>query len=388
MARALVTHLQNAWKGPAIDVCVGDEKFTLGQGAPSTAIVIEKKRLIPQLLRSPSLTFGEGYMRGDIKIEGNLLNVLHGFYATWEELQKSSWQRWQRLIPALPQRDSVTRAIKNAQHHYDIGNEFYKLWLDQSLTYSCAYFNTATDTLAQAQEQKIDLLLQKLQLQPGQKLLDIGCGWGALLFRAIEKYDVEAYGITPSLEQAQHIRKSAAERGLTERITILNDDWRKLSGQFDRVVSVGMFEHVGQAQYSNFFNKWHELLTSDGMSVLHTIGRMKYDVTDPWITRYIFPGGYLPTLTELTEHATNTGLTILHVENLRSHYAKTLEHWATNFEGVRQQVEKMYDEEFVRMWRLYLLGSQAGFTWGGLHLWQLVLTKQEQPDLSYRWHLK
>ncbi len=308
-------------------------------------------------------------MRGDIIVEGSLLALLQGWYAS-----KIRILRW---LPhwRLTQRRAISpkRGVRNAQHHYDIGNDFYKLWLDPSLTYSCAYFPRGTETLEEAQFQKRELLCKKLRLEPGHTVLDIGCGWGALLFHAAEHYGVTVTGITPAREQVAHITAEAKRRNLSDRVSVIHGEWRDLKGTYDRIVSVGMFEHVGRTQYIEFLQRWRALLRDDGVSLLHTIGYHGTGTTEPWINKYIFPGGYLPALTEIVGPAEATDLRLYRAENLRPHYAETLKHWSTHFTAAREQVVSMFDEQFARMWWLYLQGSEAGFRWGGLELWQLEL---------------
>lgn len=195
------------------------------------------------------------------------------------------------------------------------------------------------------------------------------------MLHAARCYGVEASGVTPANEQAEHLEREAQRLGVAERVHSIRGDWRDVAGSFDRIVSVGMFEHVGERQYRAFFRQWRKLLAPGGLSVLHTIGRLRPQSVDPWIKRYIFPGGYLPALTQLVQHTTEAGLGVLDVENLRQHYIKTLQHWSANFQKVRDRVVSMYGEPFARMWWLYLQGSEAAFRWGGLQLWQIVLAR-------------
>ena len=379
----MLEQVQKIWQGPAIKVAVGNETFILGQGEPNSVITVNNMSVLREFLKNPSLAFGEAYMSGDISVEGDIRDILEGYYLSRRQLEKISSSWTLRIFRGIADTISPKKAIENVRHHYDIGNEFYRMWLDSSMTYSCAYFLNDTDTLEQAQAQKIDLICQKARLQEGNTLLDIGCGWGGLIFHAVKTYGVKATGITASKEQARFIREKAAKLGVEDSITIIEDDWRTLTGSYDRITSVGMFEHVGVAQYQEFFAKWNELLTPGGVSLLHTIGVMKDAGTDKWIDKYIFPGGYLPSFEQLAHHASEGGLTTVDVENLWQHYAKTLHHWSENFLKVRDAVVKMHDENFARMWWLYLQGSEVSFEKGGLQLWQMVMIK----DKSSKWPL-
>ncbi len=287
------------------------------------------------------------------------------------------------LVPLSPEAHFSTGAISNARHHYDLGNDFYRLWLDPSLTYSCAYFLRDTDDLATAQQQKLELLCQKARLAPGHTLLDIGCGWGSLLIHAARHYGVQATGVTPAKEQADYIEALAQREGLAKRIRVLRTGWRAIEGKFDRIISVGMFEHVGVKQYQQFFHHWRELLADGGLSILHCIGHTRPAPIDPWIDKYIFPGGCLPTLTQIAQLSAEAGLCVLDVENLKQHYAQTLDHWIENFNSAIEPIVASRGSEFARMWSLYLHGSQAGFRSGDLQLWQTVLAK----DHDHPWPL-
>lgn len=365
-----VNYLQKRWQGPAIDVQVGQLNLQLGQGIPTTKLIIHTPSLLPRLVLRPSLTFGQAYMKGEIVIEGQLIDVMQGFHQS--RLIPPMLARVNRLFSLLP--NTVGQAIRNAQHHYDIGNDFYRLWLDQTQTYSCAYFETGQENIDEAQQKKLSLICQKLRLEPNQTLLDIGCGWGALIFYAAANYGVKATGITPSKEQAAFIRQEVKKRRLEEKITVIESDWRSLSGTYDRLVSVGMFEHVGRAHYKQFLRQWQSLLKTNGISLLHTIGRRETGPSDPWIKREIFPGGFLPTIEQIQHPLElDTQLRVYRIENWRPHYALTLKLWSENFERVQSQVTTMLGESFVRKWRLYLQGSQAGFMFGALDLYQFEI---------------
>jgi len=320
-------------------------------------------------------------MSGDIEVHGCLMDVVEGFYRTWPGAASGWHNRINEWCHGFSWGNSRDRAASNARHHYNIGNDFYKLWLDPSLTYSCAYFLDEDDDLATAQQQKLEVVCQKARLNPSQKLLDIGCGWGSLLFHAARHHRAHVVGVTPVKAQADYIEAEARRQRLSDRVRVICGDWRDVTGRFDRITSIGMFEHVGLKQYPEFFRSWHKLLVDGGLSVLHTIGRMKPQPVDPWIRRYIFPGGYLPALTQINSQVAGEDLWIGDVENLRRHYAKTLRCWSERFQAVRDRVVSMYDESFARMWWLYLQGAEAAFRWGDLQLWQVVLMKGKDAPL-------
>lgn len=380
-AKRVITHLQKYWPRPAVRVAVEDLCYTLGQGQVAAEIIIHRPTLLWRLWRCPSLAFGESYMKGDIEVRGHLLDVLEGFYCAWPGIASEWHNRMTEWCHSLSWRNSRRQAISNARHHYNIGNDFYKLWLDPTLTYSCAYFLHEDDDLATAQQQKLEVVCQKACLRPGKTLLDIGCGWGSLLFHAARHHGVLAVGVTPVKAQADYIEAEARRQRLGDQVRVICGDWRDVTGRFDRIISIGMFEHVGLKQYPAFFRRWHELLMDGGLSVLHTIGRMKPQPVDPWIRRYIFPGGYLPALTQITSHVAGADLWVGDIENLHLHYARTLSCWSERFQAVRDRVVSMYDESFARMWWLYLQGAEAGFRWGDLQLWQVVLMKDKDAPL-------
>jgi cyclopropane-fatty-acyl-phospholipid synthase len=381
--RRVVERLQHHWRGPAVRLSAAGRTYVLGSGPATSEIVIHRPALLLNLWKSPDLAFGEAFMRGDIEVNGDFKDFMKAIYLTEaESLIPWYYQLVARLAHA-PRRISQRRAVANARFHYDIGNDFYRRWLDPTLTYSCAYFLRDTDDLTTAQRQKLELLCRKARLAPGQKLLDIGCGWGSLLIHAAKHFGVHATGVTPAEEQAKYIEQLAERERLSDRVRILRGGWRAIDGTFDRIISVGMFEHVGLRQYAQFFEKWHSLLAAGGLSILHCIGRTRPGTTDAWIEKYIFPGGYLPTLAQIARYSADAKLCVLDVENLKQHYSRTLEHWIARFSKVVPHVDAVRGKEFSRRWWLYLHGSLAGFCWGDLQLWQTVLSK----DGDHHWPL-
>jgi cyclopropane-fatty-acyl-phospholipid synthase len=370
------------WTGSTIEVCYWDgHRAALGGGPSQATLEFRCPSVLIDMLASPSCGFGNAYVDGRLRIEGDLQAVLRPAFAGGS---LDSPPGMLRLLHRLRYPVACLlhfRAADDARFHYDLGNEFFRQWLDPSMTYSCGYFRDANDDLETAQRQKREMICRKLNLEPGQRLLDVGCGWGALLFDAIEHYGVEGVGVTPSREQAAWLRAEAERRGVASRLTLHVADWRSVGGTYDRVVSVGMFEHVGKAFGRRFLARWRRWLKPGGISLLHTIGKMTGEPPDPWIERNIFPGGYLPSLGEISDHAARAGLMIADVENLWRHYAMTLEHWSANFAHAREGLEAMTDEAFIRMWRLYLNASQAAFATGCCQLWQLVLVGDKTAPL-------
>jgi cyclopropane-fatty-acyl-phospholipid synthase len=271
----------------------------------------------------------------------------------------------------------------NASYHYDLGNDFYRLWLDNSMTYSCGYFRSEDDTLEQAQANKIDYILKKLNLKEGNTLLDIGCGWGGLIISAARKYKVKALGITLSSEQADKTNSRIKEEGLQKYVRVELTDYRQLKYRpFDRIVSVGMIEHVGKDYLNEYFLAVNKLLKDGGISLLHCITSQKGG-TNRWIDKYIFPGGYIPSVKELVSNMTDKDFHLLDTESLRRHYARTLEHWTDNFENSISELSKIKDETFLRMWRLYLNACAASFHAGNIDVHQFVFSKGLAKDLPW-----
>jgi cyclopropane-fatty-acyl-phospholipid synthase len=279
-------------------------------------------------------------------------------------------------LRAATQLRSLRRKKENIARHYDLGNDFFRLWLDESMTYSCAYFCDASDTLEQAQRQKVEHSLEKLRLQRGETLLDLGCGWGALVMRAAEQYGADATGIT--LSEEQHVEANAAirSRGLQDKARVRLMDYGALAQegrQFDKVVSIGMIEHVGKAYLAEFARDVKLLLKPDGLALLHLITGATAGPMNSWMERYIFPGGYIPTLSEIIKHLETQSFHVREVEQLGPHYRRTLDEWSKRFERVVPAVREKFDERFVRMWRFYLRASSAGFREALVNVHQLLV---------------
>ncbi|MDQ7096362.1 cyclopropane-fatty-acyl-phospholipid synthase family protein [Desulfosporosinus sp. PR] len=368
---------KNLFKNLFADPCLVEfwdgEVEQFGEGVAKFLIILREPIPKSEILRDSSLAFGEAYMRGRIEIEGTIRDVVESLYNNKDSFlyQSPSYLKLTRFIS-----NGVKKSRENVQYHYDIGNDFYQLWLDETMTYSCAYFKSPEESLAQAQRNKIEHILRKLNLQKGQRLLDIGCGWGELILAAALKYQTRALGITLSQEQFEKTRARIDHENLNDLVDVQLLDYRELKGQaFDRIVSVGMIEHVGKEHLEEYFRAVQGLLVEGGISLLHSITGRDGGGTDSWIDKYIFPGGYIPRVSELMKHMEDYGLYLLDAESLRNHYTRTLEHWARNFEEALPLIRKNKDETFVRMWRLYLNSCAASFHSGNIDLHQLLFTK-------------
>ena len=351
----------------------GDE-VKVGENEPLFKIILKKPIPKKDILASTTLAFGEAYMNGDLEVEGDFLLMLNTVLKYKEKFTtdfKGLPKIFSNLTSTKKQKEEVT-------YHYDIGNDFYKLWLDDTLSYSCAYFKNENESLGEAQLNKIHHLLKKLNLREGMTLLDIGCGWGALLIEAAKLYKIKGLGITLSEEQFKAFKERIEKENLQDYLQVKLMDYRELEKSgllFDRVVSVGMLEHVGRSNYDLFMKCVSKVLKKEGVFVLHYISGLYESEGDAWIKKYIFPGGVIPTLREIISLSADYRFYTVDVESLRMHYYKTLIKWAENFEKNTDKVRKMFDEKFVRMWRMYLYSCAACFYTGVIDLHQIVFTK-------------
>ncbi|WP_281192297.1 SAM-dependent methyltransferase [Paenibacillus borealis] len=353
------------------------EQFNEGTAptAPLFRLTFHKPLNKSEVLSSAMNAFAEAYMDGTLIIEGNLEKIIESAFNN-----KESFLNRSKLLTNLSKLkgNSAKKSKADISYHYDLGNEFYRLWLDETMSYSCAYFKTPGDTLYEAQLNKIHHTLKKLSLQPGQKLLDIGCGWGYLIIEAAKLYQVQALGITLSEEQYKKAKQRIEEEGLTGQVDVQLVDYRELSKKelsFDRVVSVGMLEHVGRVNIPVFMDEVDKLLTEGGAALLHCITGLVETEGNDFLMKYIFPGGYIPSIRELVDHMSRHNFRINDLENLRLHYHRTLQLWVHNFEANLESVREQFDERFIRMWRLYLNACAANFTAGITNLHQFVITK-------------
>jgi len=358
------------------------EEATYGDAPPAVTLIFQR---CPSQLAAddPMLALGEAYMDGVVDYEGRLEDALKLLADNQEFFGKD--QAVTKVLRKVGSFVDREQARKNIQHHYDLGNDFFALWLDDTMSYSCAYFRREDDSLARAQRQKIDHILKKLNLHPGETLLDIGSGWGWLIIKAAQEYGVNAVGITLSDEQHKGTRERIERLGLEGRVRVELVNYLDLDEkdrQFDKIVSVGMFEHVGKENIPKYFDKVNRLLKAGGLSLLHTITDTVEDKpSNSWIKKYIFPGGYVPTLREVVWQLPNYGFQVLHIESLRMHYAKTLDHWHANYRAQLDAVRKKFGDRFVRMWDLYLKGSAASFRSSGLDIHQILFSKGLNNEL-------
>lgn len=364
----------------------GRETCQIGKGDPEFTVTLKRPLSINALVSNTSLALGEAYMDGSLEIEGDLYYALNHFLG---QIGKFSTNKslCRKLLAVA---GGKKRQLKDVQSHYDIGNNFYRLWLDKTMSYSCGYFRNEDDTLEQAQYNKVDYILQKLYLKKGMRLLDIGCGWGFLLIEAAKKYGVKGMGITLSKEQYKEFRHRIAKEHLEDFLKVKLMDYRDLPKydlQFDRVVSVGMIEHVGRCHYEEFMGCVKSVLKPGGLFLLHYISALKEHPGDAWIKKYIFPGGMIPSLREILHIAGGQAFYTVGVESLRRHYSRTLLCWNENFQRHRQEIAEMFDGRFVRMWELYLCACAAVFTNGIVDLHQIIFTNGVNNELPMtKWY--
>jgi len=356
-----------------------------GAPGPQVTLRLHDRSLHYKIFWNPRLAIGEAYMDGTLTIEDgdqiiDLIDLMGTNLTKLESTKVVKLRNWLTpLVRPIQQYNPVGRARKNVAHHYDLSDELFDLFLDSDRQYSCGYFETPNDSLEQAQLAKKHHLASKLLLdRPGLKMLDIGCGWGGLGIYMHQQAGAEVTGLTLSTEQRIYATEQAEKLGISDHVRFELRDYRLETGSYDRIVSVGMFEHVGFKYYSQFFNKLKNLLTEDGVAVLHTIARWDGpSVTNPWLRKYIFPGGYTPSLSEIFAAIEPTGLKVLDMEILRLHYAETLKRWSRNFRANRDKVKAIYDERFCRMWEFYLAGAETAFRRQDHMIAQLQIAREQ-----------
>jgi cyclopropane-fatty-acyl-phospholipid synthase len=376
--RWALARIQQTVKSAPIRFVLWDGFALPSAAGPAVATIVFKRRsALLGWMWDPELNFGEAYLSGAVEIQGDLLGLLEAIYRALGPTSRRPWWLWPRSNDARASR-------KNVHHHYDLGNSFYRLWLDREMVYTCAYFRSPDATLEDAQIAKMDLVCRKVNLQPGERVVEAGCGWGSLALFMARRYRVTVRAFNLSSEQIAYARNRAREEGLSDRVEFVEDDYRNAKGRYDAFVSVGMLEHVGAPDYATFGDVIDRALKASGRGLLHFIGRNQPSALNPWIRKRIFPGAYAPTLREVFEHVLEPhAFSVLDVENLRLHYAKTLEHWRARFDAASDQVSTMFDDGFVRAWELYLAGSQAAFTTGCMQLFQVVFARGDSNDVPW-----
>ena len=362
------------WNGETIEPEQQPARFTLSLADP---------KALYSLVANPNLAFGDLYSAGRLEVDGDLPDLMEAMYRAVHAAR----QKWPKWLDALwrnhnPRPTGISEARENIHHHYDLGNEFYRLWLDTAeMQYTCAYYEQADNTLEQAQLAKLEHVCRKLRLKPGMTVVEAGCGWGGLARYMARNYGVTVHAYNISREQLAYARAEAERQGLDNLVTYVEDDYRNIEGQYDAFVSIGMLEHVGKDNYPALSELIKHSLKPDGIALLHSIGRNRPMLMNAWIEKRIFPGAYPPSIGEFMELCEHGDFSVLDVENLRLHYAQTLSHWMDNFTASQDKVTEMYDEHFTRAWRLYLAGSIAAFRAGSLQLFQVVFTHGDNNQL-------
>jgi cyclopropane-fatty-acyl-phospholipid synthase len=366
------------------------ESLTAGTGRAIGGLRFANRTCLLKMLINPNLYFGEGYSDGSIEIEGDLVRMIEAVYVRRRKpiTPGMRWLNRANKWISHGRRITLAAARDNVHRHYDLGNEFYSLWLDRQMSYTCAFFPTRDITLEQAQVAKMDLVCRKLRLRPEESVVEAGCGWGALALHVATRYGARVKAFNISHEQITYARARARSLNVESRVEFIEDDYRNINGRYDAFVSVGMLEHVGPSHYDELGRLIDRCLASNGRGLLHSIGQNQPEAFNAWIEKWIFPSAYPPTLREMVAILEPQGFSILDVENLRLHYALTLEHWLRRFENARGRVSAMYDERFIRTWRLYLAGSLAAFNTGELQLFQVLFARGASNEVPWtRAHL-
>jgi cyclopropane-fatty-acyl-phospholipid synthase len=360
----------------------GDKEFLIDNNTDSLILKINNDKFLRKLFYAPSLVLTEGYMNNDYELPNSSFYefseiILNNYNFYLEKISHSFLFKFFLLINPLLQLNFSHKSKNNVASHYDLSDKLYDLFLDDTRQYSCAYFEKEDESLEQAQLNKMDRLSDKLSLSKNDKVLDIGCGWGSLSRHMAENYECSIKGISLSEEQIKYCQNEKQNSKSKDRLGYSLQDYRHENDTYNKIISVGMFEHVGKPFYKTYFKKIHDLLDKDGIAVIHTIGNIRTPkITAAFIRKYVFPGGYIPTLSEIMPAIEKSGLIISDVEVLRLHYAKTLSHWYRNFKNAEKEVLKIYDDKFIRMWEAYLNLSELSFTIGDNVVFQMVLTKK------------
>ena len=350
---------------------------------PECELHIGDRGALWHLVRNPEYQFPAMYVEGRVDLGDDLERVLEVVQRARHKLDPNSFRR--RLYSALlrPHSGSLAKARDNIHSHYDLGNDFYRLWLDEQMVYTCAYFPSPEVSLEAAQTAKMDLVCRKLRLQPGERVVEAGCGWGAMALHMARNYGVKVRAFNISKAQLEWAREQAKAQHLTQAVEFVEGDYREIDGRYDVFLSVGMLEHVGRQNYPALAAVMDRCLPDNGRGLVHSIGTNRPGPLNTWIERHIFPGAYPPSLGEMMPLFERNGFSVLDVENIRLHYALTLRHWRERFEGAKDRVLKMFDEEFLRAWRFYLVSSELAFSTGHLQLFQVLFARKQSNDIPW-----
>ena len=380
--RWLLRTLLKGIGSPAIRAALWDGKDAVAGSASSFRIIIRNRGALLRLMVNPLLSFGDDYSAGNIEIEGELVPFLETVYRAMA--RPGEVRRRSKPVPDWHRQalNSPPESRRNIHHHYDIGNDFYRLWLDDEMLYTCAYFPEPELSLEAAQTAKMDLICKKLRLKGGERVIEAGCGWGGLARYMARRYGAKVRAFNISKEQVAYARQRAGAEGL-EGVEYIEDDYRNITGECDVFVSIGMLEHVGPNNYQKLGEVINETLSESGIGLIHSIGQNVAEPMSDWFEKRIFPGSYTPTIREMMEIFEPYSFGVLDIDNLRLHYAKTLGHWLERFEQNADQVAQMFDENFVRAWRLYLCGSIANFSTGSLQLFQVLFSRRGNNQVPW-----
>jgi len=379
----LVERLLSLLGNPPIEFLLWTgERICGSTGEKLQQLHVKDRGTLFTLFKDSQLGFGDAYSDGRVTVDGDLVAFLETVYRSMPRgsAEQSLLRRFMSRRRG-PRANTLEGSRQNIHRHYDIGNDFYSLWLGRTMSYTCGYYPTASANLDEAQMAKMHHVCRKLQLQPGQRVVEAGCGWGSLGLHMARHYGVKVRAFNISHEQILYARARAAAAGLAGEVEYVEDDYRNITGTYDAFVSVGMLEHVGVENYPELGRVANQCLPRHGRGLIHSIGRNRAEPLHAWIERRIFPGAYPPSLAEMMKIFEPWDLSVLDVENLRLHYAKTLRHWLARYEAASERVKNLFDEKFVRMWRLYLAGSVAGFTTGTLQLFQVVFAPRDNNDI-------
>ncbi|HEU0188954.1 MAG TPA: cyclopropane-fatty-acyl-phospholipid synthase family protein [Gallionella sp.] len=382
--KMLLARMLRAIGDPPVQIVLWNgQKISNHAGKTIAQVIIRDRGALLKLITDPELYFGELYSTGRIEVQGNFLDFLEAVYRVWPLASQDRIGK-KILSPFFDaRRNTLPGSRRNIHHHYDIGNDFYRLWLDERMVYTCAYFPSPCTSLEDAQIAKLDYVCRKLRLQPDEKVVEAGCGWGALALHMAKHYGVSVTAYNISTEQIAFARQRAHAEGLDGQVEFIEDDYRNVHGEFDAFVSVGMLEHVGTDNYEGLGTVIDRCLKNSGRGLIHTIGLNYPRPMDAWTERHIFPGACPPSLAQMMHIFEPFDFSVLDVENLRLHYARTLEHWLQRYENNIERVTEMFDEQFARAWRLYLAGSLTAFKTGGMQLFQVSFARAGHNQIPW-----